>query len=145
LENIFRNTKLQSIELDIFDQNDLEERFVNGDLDLIVTSRTPGKQKFKHLIEVGYQSLDRLNTNENFSVMSPYEFGQMKKKPENKTLISNSLSIRREWLKSVGGQGIVPSGVIAQKSKDLMPVFVLAAELFNESLWGVVQKTELIS
>jgi hypothetical protein len=45
----------------------------------------------------------------------------------------------------VGGQGIVPSGVTAQKNKDLQPVFVLAAELFNESLWDVVQKTELNS
>lgn len=138
---LLENSKIREVELDVYDQNDLEEKFFNGDLDIIFTSREPGKQKFKHVLEVGFQSLDRVDKNDKFSVLSGYEYGRLKKKPENKILISNSLSVRRHWLENYGGQGVMPSEVQKSNGKDLLPVLIVASELFNEALWADVHKS----
>ena len=136
---LLENSKITAVELDVYDQNDLEEKFFNGDLDLIFTSHEPGKQKFKHLIEVGFQSLNEVETNKTFTVLSPYEYGRLKKKPENKILISNSLSVRKHWLETYGGCGTVPSTVKKTKGRDQMPVLIIGTELFNENVWRVVE------
>jgi hypothetical protein len=133
--DLLANSRINEVELNIYDQNDLEEKFFNGDLDLIFTSRTPGKQKFKHVCELGFQSLDQIENDSPFTVLSGYEYGVLKKKPENKLLVSNSLSVRRHWLNHFGGTGILPSHVKKAKGKDLLPVLIIASELFNEGLW----------
>jgi LysR family transcriptional regulator, transcriptional activator for aaeXAB operon len=56
VKGLLENDKVKVVELDVFDQNELEQKFLNGDLDLILSSRTPGKQKFKHLLELGHQT-----------------------------------------------------------------------------------------
>ncbi|OFZ18200.1 MAG: hypothetical protein A2Z20_11780 [Bdellovibrionales bacterium RBG_16_40_8] len=137
--SLLDSSNIATIELDVFDQNELEEKFFNGDLDLIFASHEPGKQKFKHLLEVGYQSLSTVATNTNFSVLSPYEYGRLKKKPTNKTLISNSLAVRRLWLDKFGGVGTLPSSVRKSRGSDPTPVLIIGTELFNESLWSIVE------
>jgi LysR family transcriptional regulator, transcriptional activator for aaeXAB operon len=141
VHTMLEKSDVVEIELDVYDQNDLEQKFFNSDLDIIFSSRIPGKQKFKNAIEMGYQSLDKVETNTKFTVLSPYEYGRLKKKPENKTIISNSLSVRKLWLENYGGQGTLPSSVKTVRGKDLMPVLVIASEIFNETLWQVIEKS----
>jgi LysR family transcriptional regulator, transcriptional activator for aaeXAB operon len=138
IQKLYKQTKLQIVELDVFDQNELEERFFNNDLDVIFTARSPGKQKFKHALEVGYQNLDNISSNTDYAVLSSFEYGRLKKKPENKTLISNSLSIRRSWFEKFGGAGQLPSAIHKNRSRDTMGVMIIAGETFNESLWQVI-------
>jgi len=141
---LFENSSLHLIELNVFDQNDLEEKFLNGDLDLCLTSRPPSRQKFKHQVELGFQTFD-LYKNEatQYFVQSPFEYGREKRKKSatptpQKYFISNSLALRKQWLEQFKGQGVVPGTVRKQKAKDLLPVVLIASELFNESLWKTV-------
>ncbi len=136
--SLMENSKITTVELDVFDSNELEEKFFSGDLDLIFTSHEPGKQKFKHLLEVGYQTLTEIETNKTFSVLSPFEYGRLKKKPDRKIFISNSLSIRKNWLDTYGGSGILPSTVKKTKGRDPSPVFIIGTELFSENIWRLV-------
>jgi hypothetical protein len=136
--HLLENSKVTELALDVYDQNDLEEKFFNGDLDLILTSHEPGKQKFKHVVEIGFQSLDEVETNTHFTVLSPFEFGRMKKKPTNKVLISNSLAVRKFWVNTYGGKATMPSAIKKTKGRDMYPVLLIGTELFNESLWRTV-------
>lgn len=142
---LLENSKINEVELNVYDQNDLEEKFFNGDVDLIFTSRTPGAQKLKYVYKVGFQSLDQFhlldetNENSNFSVLSGYEYGRLKKKPTNKILISNSLFVRKHWLEHFGGRGVLPSSVKKDKVQGQLPVLIVATELFNEQVWDTVQ------
>lgn len=138
IHTLYQNAKLQAVELDIYDQNELEERFFNNDLDVIFAARSPGKQKFRHSLEVGYQTLEAKDSNKSFSVLSPYEYGRLKRKPESKTFISNSLALRRQWFDLYGGVGQLPSEVHKAKGRDMAPVMIIATESFNESLWQVI-------
>ncbi len=138
IHRLYQTTKLQMVELDVFDQNELDERFFNGDLDVIFSARAPDKQKYKHQIELGYQTLDSIDSNQNFSVLSSYEYGRLKKKPANKTFISNSLALRRTWFELFGGVGQLPSSVHKSKTRDMMPVLVIANDTFNEALWQII-------
>jgi hypothetical protein len=137
--SLLLSEKVETVELNVYDQNELEEKFYNGDLDVIFTSREPSKQKLAKVLEMGYQFLESVTTNSQFSVMSPYEFGRLKKKPKNKLFISNSLSIRKMWLDSFGGTGAVPSLVQKTKSKDYLPVLAIASDMFNEDLWKIIK------
>lgn len=142
VHSLFQISKLQLVQLDIYDQNDLEEKFLNGDLDVCLTSRVPGRQKLKHQFELGYQRIDQINNSSKFLVLSPYEHGREKKKKmdgeSHKMFLSNSLALRRLWLNKYGGQGAVPGNVQKEKGKDLLPVTLFAHELFNESLWKML-------
>src|SRR5690606_36427305 len=48
--HLLSNSKIVLVEIDVFDQNELEQKFLNGDLDLIVSSRNPTRQKLKHTL-----------------------------------------------------------------------------------------------
>ncbi|MEK6555116.1 MAG: LysR family transcriptional regulator [Bdellovibrionota bacterium] len=142
---LFENSNLHLIELNVFDQNDLEEKFLNGDLDLCLTSRPPSRQKFKHQIELGYQTFDIYKNSDEtqYFVQSPFEYGREKRKKsaapsEQKYFISNSLALRKQWLTQFKGHGILPGSVKKKNAKDLLPVVLIASELFNESLWKTV-------
>ena len=145
IHRLYQHTHLQMVELDVFDQNELEERFFNGDFDVIFTGHPPGKQKFKHQFELGTQTLETVETNKQFSVLSPFEYGRLKKKPENKAFISNSLALRKTWLENYGGVGQLPSEVRrsserAEGGREQLPVLVIDTDTFNETLWHVISQ-----
>lgn len=140
--NLLDAAKIKTVEIDVYDQSELEEKFFNGDLDLIFTSRSPGKQKYKNLLELGYQTFETINSSPAFTVMSPFEFAKTKVKPVNKTLISNSLFVRRKWLEKFGGDGRLPSRVKKSQAKDASPVMIIGAESINNLLWTAVKNTE---
>jgi DNA-binding transcriptional LysR family regulator len=134
------------IEIDAFDLDRLEELFGRGDLDLIFTSREPGKKKYQNIRTLGYQSLDPVNTNQHFQVMSTFEYGSKrdKLKGAEKVLISNSLAIRRAWLKEFGGQGSLPSEPRKQRhsSRDTEPVLMIASDTLSPILWKQLMGVE---
>ena len=81
---------------------------MSGDLDIIFSSKIPGRQKFRHLEEMGFQQLEKVQSNKKFGLFSTFEFGRTKGKESQDfqhILVSNSLAIRREWLSHAKGKG----------------------------------------
>lgn len=133
------------IEMDVFDLDRLEEQFGRGDLDIIFTSREPGKKKHQNVRTLGYQSLDPVGSNASTLVMSTFEYGgkRDKLKGAEKVLISNSLAIRRNWFQRFGGQGTIPSEPRKQKgSKDTEPVLMIASDTLSPVLWKQLMGVE---
>ncbi|WP_415062361.1 LysR family transcriptional regulator [Bdellovibrio sp.] len=135
----FEEVGVKKITLDIFDLNELEANFLSGNLDLIFTSKTPGRQKFKYLSELGFQRLDRIESSKKFAVLSSFEYGRSNKK-ELETFphlfVSNSLSIRRSWFEKNGGTGNLPTEAKRGRAKDAEPVLMIGSELLNPTLWN---------
>ncbi len=134
----FNSIGLHKIFLDIDDLSELEGNFLNGNIDLILTSKRPGKQKFHHALELGFQYLEKIQTHKDFAVLSTFEYGQSDKKSQKNSkhiLISNSLIIRKEWFNNPGGTGYLPTEARSGKAKDAEPVWLLGSELLNPQLW----------
>ncbi|MEK6772462.1 MAG: LysR family transcriptional regulator [Bdellovibrionota bacterium] len=134
----FDSIGIHKIFLDIYDLSELDANFLNGNLDLILSSKQPGRKKTHHCLELGFQHLEKVQTHKDFSVMSTFEYGQSDRKTQSSfkhMLISNSLVIRKEWFKSPGGTGFLPSEARSGKSKEAEPVWLLGSELLNPQLW----------
>lgn len=134
----FEEVGVKKITLDIFDLNELEANFMSGNLDMIFTSKQPGRQKFKYLHELGFQKLEEINSNENFAVLSSFEYGRAHKKELESfahILVSNSLSIRRSWFEKAGGTGHLPTEAKKGRQKDAEPVLMIGSELLSPVLW----------
>ncbi len=134
----FEQIGVRKISLDIYDLNELEANFLSGNLDIIFSSKTPGRQKFRHIEELGFQQLERIQSNKKFGLFSTFEFGRTKgKEPQEfqHILVSNSLAIRKEWLKSFGGSGFLPTEARKGKSKDHEPILMIGSEVLNPLLW----------
>lgn len=134
----FEEVGVKKITLDIFDLNELEANFLSGNLDFIFTSKQPGRQKFKYLLELGFQKLEEINSNKNFTVLSSFEYGRSNKKELEDfphVLVSNSLAIRRSWFEKVGGTGHLPTEAKKGRQKDAEPVLMIGSELLSPGLW----------
>ncbi len=139
----FEKLKFQAVELDVYDQNDIENSFLRGDLQVILSSRTPGLKKYKFMEHLGYQSLTKVKSSDPFAVMSPFEFatslhGVKKKKSASQlTFVSNSLALRRFWLDNHGGNGLVPSELYRRKkeTENELEVLLIAEETLSPKLW----------
>ncbi|HEY8269350.1 MAG TPA: LysR family transcriptional regulator [Pseudobdellovibrionaceae bacterium] len=134
----FEELGIHKISLNIYDLNELDSNFLSGNLDLIFTFKTPGRQKFRHLLEIGSQVLDKVNTNKKFGVYSTFEFGRAQKKELESfefLFISNSLAVRKSWLDNVGGVGYVPSDTRKGRVKEHEPIFLIGSELLSPRLW----------
>ncbi len=140
-EVCFSKVGIKKVTLDIYDLSELESYFLSGDLDLIFSSKSPGRQKYKHLIEIGYQRLDKIEGERNLDVFSTFEFNriQPKDRPSHENvLVSNSLMIRKEWLETYGGSGFLPSEAKKGKAKDQEPVLLIGSELLSPQLWSEI-------
>lgn len=134
----YEHSKIELVSLDIYDLNELEQKFTNADLDIIFTSRLPGKKKYDLVAEFGYQTLDMLLTNDQYRVLSPFQYGRLhrtEKQVKQKTLVSNSLFVRRQWLESIGGFGNLPSPVHKQKQEKMSAVYIVGGDTFHRHLW----------
>lgn len=134
----FKRVGVKKITLDIFDLNELEANFLSGNLDVIFTSKSPGRQKFKYLNELGFQKLDLVKTSNEFNVLSSFEYGRSNKKNLDNfqhTFVSNSLSVRKSWLETIGGTGHLPSQAKRGRAKDAEAVLMIGSELLNPVLW----------
>jgi hypothetical protein len=134
----FDTVGVQKITLDIYDLSELEANFLSGNLDIIFSSKVPGRQKFRHLEEMGFQQLEKVQSNKNFGVFSTFEFGRIDRKEiENfqHILVSNSLTIKREWLNSFGGTAFLPTEARKGKAKDHEPILMIGSEILSPLLW----------
>lgn len=134
----FDDIGIKRIVLDIYDMSDLEANFLSGNLDMILSSRAPGKQKFKNIYTIGYQNFEKIETNSNYSIFTPFEFNKREKKlktlPIN-ILISNSLSIKKDWLKNYGGSAQIPIEPKKGAFSNAEPVLVVASETLGPVVW----------
>ncbi|MBO9665841.1 MAG: LysR family transcriptional regulator [Bdellovibrio sp.] len=134
----FEEVGVKKITLDIFDLNELEANFLSGNLDLIFTSKTPGRQKFKYITELGFQKLEPMETNKNFAVLSTFEYGRSNKKELERyphVFVSNSLAMRKAWFEKTGGVGHLPTEAKRGRAKDAEPVLMIGSELLSPVLW----------
>ncbi|XGC81238.1 LysR family transcriptional regulator [Bdellovibrio bacteriovorus] len=134
----FEEVGVKKITLDIFDLNELEANFLSGNLDLIFTSKTPGRQKFKYLQELGFQKLEKIESSKKFAVLSTFEYGRANKKELEDyphLFVSNSLAMRKSWLENHGGTGHLPTEAKKGRAKDAEPVLMIGSELLSPVLW----------
>ncbi len=134
----FEGVGIKKISLDIYDLNELDSNFLAGNLDMIFTSKIPGRQKFRYLLEIGSQVLEKVSSNRKIGVFSTFEYGRSQKKELEAfeyLFISNSLAVRKAWLENVGGVGYVPSETRKGRVKEHEPVFLIGSELLNPILW----------
>lgn len=137
-KHCFDKVGVSKIYIEIYDLNELEAHFLSGHLDLVFTSKSPGRQKFKYLYELGFQVLEKIQTSKNYAVLSSFEYGRSNKKDFEEfehILVTNSLSMRREWFKNIGGTGFLPNEAKRGKSKEHEPVLMIGSEILNPLLW----------
>lgn len=144
---LLEKADVKLVELDVYDLDRLESLFTKGELDLIFTSREPGRRKFQNVQTLGFQSLDIVESNNHFKVLSTFEHSSKGKKsePGDRVLISNSLQIRREWFQRYGGVGTLPSIPTrkAKLKKETEPVLMVGAETLSKNIWDGVVKAAL--
>lgn len=146
VESCFEKLGIHMVHLDILDFKDLDSQFLSGDLDLIFTVRSPSKQKFQHQVEVGYQQMEKVSTDKNIYVCSPFEYAGMDKKEldvSKKYLVSNSLAVRSHWLHEIGGTGVLPINATKGRGKGYYSVYMIGSEVMTPKLW--TNLTTLIS
>ncbi len=134
----FEQIGVSKIFIEIYDLNELEAHFLSGRLDIIFTSKTPGRQKFKYITELGFQVLEKIQTNKTYAVLSNFEYGRSSKKEYDDfkhVLVTNSLAMRREWFKQAGGTGFLPTEAKKGKSKEHEPILMIGSEILNPKLW----------
>lgn len=141
VQQVFEKIALRTIYVDILDFRDLDSQFLSGNLDLIFTVRSPSKQKFAHQIEVGYQQMEKISTNREIHVYSPFEFSGVDKKSietVKNVLVSNSLAFRANWLHSIGGTGVLPIDAKKGRGKGYYSVYLLGSDLISPKLWSQI-------
>jgi hypothetical protein len=142
-KKLHANTDIMVIELNIHDTNALEEKFLKAELDLIYTVREPSRKKFRYTENLGYQTLDKVETGP-MQIFSTFEFTSKmhKGKPKERCFVSNSLRVRQDWIEKNGGQGILPSVVKSKKSdkKNEVPVIVVAHDHLPQNFWKNISK-----
>jgi len=131
---LLKDYGLNQVTLDVYDQNDMEARFISGDLDLILSSRVPADKKTLPSKTIGHQKLEKFKSSGRYVVLSPFENIQVKRKVE-KSLISNSLALRKYWLSEYGGEGVIPGPIKKYKSDDEdLPVMLIGAEQLYQGI-----------
>lgn len=144
LGRLVKHPHWRQVHLDVLDQTELEERFLNGSVDVVWTSRVPGKGKPRHQIELGYQSLNAKDSGDPVELLSSYEFGQSRKRSigskergarDPLLIVSNSLRVRELWYNKIGGRGLFPSAVKSERTRGQLPVLLLGSALLPELVW----------
>jgi len=146
VQALFSALDIKEIHLDIFEISDLEAHFESGELDIIFSFKVPGRQKYKNILEVGYQSVNPVNTEGLFLVCSPYELSQYKlkgNKLNKKVFISNSLFLRKKWLKKFKGNGFLPSKIDLKPSESKSPLYLIGSDLLSPQIWTKVVSVPL--
>jgi hypothetical protein len=140
-KRLFDGLKIPQVSLDVFDLTELEAKFLSGDLDLILNTRVPNRSKPRFMKVCGYQTLDLVEQGEDFGIYSSFEFnlkGAAKKNKAAKTLISNSLYIRRTWIEKFGGKGNLPSTVMDKTKRGADEVLLLGGDWLDPRVWNAL-------
>jgi DNA-binding transcriptional LysR family regulator len=145
-QKLFEQPKLQVIELNVYDLSELEERFAREEIDLIFTCREPGKHKYRHVKNLGYQVVEKISRNGGIKVFSQFEYAQHSHAPQSRRatkeprgsqiLMSNSLAVRKLWIDEHNGSGYIPSEVRRRKATESdSSVFLIASDMLNPTVW----------
>jgi DNA-binding transcriptional LysR family regulator len=140
-KSCFEQLKIKTIYLDILDFKDLDSDFLGGNLDLIFTVKSPSKQKFNHLLEVGYQQMERITTNKETMICSPFEYAGFDRKEleaAKNIMISNSLALRQNWLTTYGGTGTLPAEARKGRGKGHYTIYLIGADLLSPKIWSQI-------
>ena len=144
---ILQKTNIKVLELDVYDLNQLETMFLNDDLDIIFSSREPGKKKNQHIKQLGYQILDVEEKGRDYQILSLYQYRSQTQKSKRvsklveKTVVSNSLAVRKAWMENFGGYGVFPSAVYERRKglKTEQEVFMVANDDLPKRWWNVIE------
>ncbi|MBX9769460.1 MAG: LysR family transcriptional regulator [Bdellovibrionales bacterium] len=167
-QQCFDQGGIDRIELDIYDLHGLEERFLMGRLDLILTARESSFLKSSYLKVLGYQKMKRVETSPKYQLYSSFEFHRaleqetarkkrtqkstsaqpeslkLLDKSKTKVLISNSLNLRQSWLEKYGAMGNFPEpNVTPHSSTDRSPVALIGQPSLGETLWDIIAATKI--
>lgn len=143
---LLESASAHTLDLQIADLGDLEERYFKGGLDFLLTSREPGRRKLQRSEIVGYQSLDIHGQSTKMQVLSSFEYASQiegqKKTPEGKIFVSNSLVARQIWIGEYGGRGTLPSEVQSKSKRGTkdVPVYLIGLDHLPEKLWKMALK-----
>jgi len=139
----FQKLDIRLIYLDVFEFKELDANFLSGNLDIIFTVKPPGKQKHNHILEVGYQQLEKVSTDKETLVISPFDFvGTPRKELEDKkTIVSNSLHVREHWLKNFGATSILPVGAKTGRGKGQFTIYLIGHDLLSPHLWKGINES----
>jgi DNA-binding transcriptional LysR family regulator len=141
---------LGELEMDVYDLHELEEHFLRGDLDLIVTSREPAQRKSIFSQVVGHQIFEtKRRGTSGYLVLSHsnYEAAKRRKEKDSKhpLVISNSLRVRETWIEMMGGETQVPSKVHRgpPPNASAVPVMLIGSETLGPARWSRISKIVL--
>lgn len=140
----FQEIGIKKVTMDIDDLTELEANFLSGRLDLIFTSKPPGRQKFKHIAELGTQIMEIHRTSKEFGIFSTFEFNRAEKKeldPFAHVLVSNSLAVKKDWLRLFGGTTTIPSEPKKTRAQDGAQVLLIGSDLLTPSFWQKLLRT----
>ena len=148
---VFEMPKIQVIELNVFELNELEEHFEKDEMDLIFSCREPGKHKYRNVRHLGHQVIEKRGDGSKTRVYSQFEYAnyvqaQSKRQPSKDTpvLLSNSLMVRKSWIDEHGGTGNIPSDVRRRKGGEAdAQVVLVASDLLNPALWQKFEQLRL--
>lgn len=143
VKQCFEKLGIKTIFHDVLDFAEMDSQFLGGNLDLIFTVRPPSKQKFNHIVEIGFQQNELVETNENFLVFSPFEytaFDKKQKRIEQNVLVCNSLSLREHWLHENGGVGSLPVDAKKGKGKGAFTIYLIGSDLISPKLWDQIKE-----
>lgn len=142
LNQLSKITSASTLRLDVFDLDELEERFLREEYDLCLSIRIPNRAKPKYIHSLGFQTHEIINNKKStIAVMSVFEFNQQrtkKKKTQEKILVSNSLLTRKHWLEKFGGQGLIPP--LELKARGDVEVFLMGHQSLSENIWHQILK-----
>jgi hypothetical protein len=98
---------------------------------------------------IGYQSLTDQGSGREFTVYSSFEFHSKAASrkasgsaPGQRSIISNSLEVRRRWIEEAGGRGRVPSAIQIKRPSggESSEVIMLAQDDFSPGLWTMLNE-----
>lgn len=142
-KKLFDQASLELVFIDVFDRNELESKFLSGDLDVILNTRVPSQAKPRYLHICGYQSLDVIEKSKAFTLYSTFEFN-LRTKPKRlaseKSVVSNSLYVRKEWLKKYGGSGTIPSELVDQARDGYGEVMLIGGDWLDPHIWQTLSE-----
>ncbi len=151
VSKLYQTSSIHTIQVDIYDLRELESRFTNGELDLIITIRMPGKKKYTFSHSLGFQNLNYISKpsaiSDKLTIYSSFEYAMKGDEHEKKlkNVVSNSLEFRKYFIDKVGGSGWLPSDIFPSKKELLqdsshkpVAVTILGSESFSSELWKKV-------
>lgn len=141
---LFDQLGLTLVELDVFDVMELEELFEAQSFDIIFSFRELGKRKYKYSKILGYQEMQRAGKGP-VKVVSPFEyersFRSKKKQQDSQFLISNSLIVRKQWLDTQTGVGMIPTEIKPPKQsygKNELLVLLIGTDVMPPAHWDKI-------